>query len=122
MKQTQHTRRFNAEAKAAVARVLQEQVSDADLAFVSISSVEVAPDKSFMRVYVSADPESYDAVLQALRRAKGFIRSCLAQELSWRIVPELDFKIDTTEDYASRIEEALKQRPPFMEDEKVQDE
>lgn len=114
MKKSNHTRRFDTEAQAAIARILVEDVSDKALRFLSITGAEVAPDKSFMRVYVSCAPESYKRVEKALARAKGYIRTCLGRELSWRIVPDLDFKIDTTEDQAKRVEDALKIRPQFM--------
>lgn len=114
MKRTKHTRKFNAEARAAIARILAEDVSDKALRFVSVVDVEVSADKSFMRVFISCDPDRYTNVQKALVRAKGYIRSCLATEFTWRVVPELDFKIDTTEDEAARIEKVLKVRPPFM--------
>ena len=90
------------------------EISDPDLQLVTITSCEVSVDKSFMRAYVSCEPDRYDKVLAALKRAKGRIRSLLGHALNWRVTPELDFKIDTTTDEAERIAQALEVVPPTL--------
>lgn len=114
MKQNQFSRRTNEIAREKLSWILLFEISDPDLQLVTITSCEVSVDKSFMRAYVSCEPDCYDKVLAALKRAKGRIRSLLGHALNWRVTPELDFKIDTTTDEAERIAQALEVVPPTL--------
>ncbi|ACV51258.1 ribosome-binding factor A [Lancefieldella parvula DSM 20469] len=118
MKQNQFSRRTNEVAREKLSWILLFEISDPDLQLVTITSCEVSVDKSFMRVYVSCEPDRYEKVLAALKRAKGRIRSLLGHALNWRVTPELDFKIDTTTDEAERIAQALEVVPPTLSVEK----
>lgn len=114
MKQNQFSRRTNEIAREKLSWILLFEISDPDLQLVTVTSCEVSVDKSFMRVYVSCEPDRYEKVLAALKRAKGRIRSLLGHALNWRVTPELDFKIDTTTDEAERIAQALEVVPPTL--------
>jgi ribosome-binding factor A len=81
---------------------------------VTVTGAEVSPDRSVLLVFVSADPERYDEVLEGLDSAKGRIRSLLGRALGWRVTPELRFYIDKSVDSGMRIEEALQQVPPSL--------
>ncbi len=118
MKQNQHSRRTNEQARVKLANILLFEISDPDLALVTIMGVEVSVDKSYLRAYVSCDAERYDEVEAALARAKGRIRSLLGRSLGWRVTPELDFRIDTTTDEAERISRALEDAPATLSVEK----
>ncbi|WP_417230670.1 30S ribosome-binding factor RbfA [Thermophilibacter sp.] len=118
MKQNQHSRRTNEQARVKLANILLFEISDPDLALVTITGVEVSVDKSYLRAYVSCDAERYDEVTAALARAKGRIRSLLGRSLGWRVTPELDFRIDTTTDEAERISRALEDAPATLAVEK----
>ncbi len=118
MKQNQASRRANELARTKLAHILLFEIADPELSLVTLTGVEVSVDKSFMHVYVSCEPERYDAVLAALHRAKGRIRHLLGQALDWRLTPDLDFHIDTTADEAERITRALEQRPQSLDIEK----
>ena len=114
MKQNQFSRRTNEIAREKLSWILLFEISDPDLQLVTVTSCEVSVDKSFMRAYESCEPDRYDKVLAAFKRAKGRIRSLLGHALNWRVTPELDFKIDTTTDEAERIAQALEVVPPTL--------
>ena len=114
MKQNQFSRRTNEIAREKLSWILLFEISDPDLQLVTVTSCEVSVDKSFMRAYVICEPDRYEKVLAALKRAKGRIRSLLGHALNWRVTPELDFKIDTTTDEAERIAQALEVVPPTL--------
>ena len=118
MKQNQHSRRTNEQARVKLANILLFEISDPDLALVTITGVEVSVDKSYLRAYVSCDADRYDEVTAALARAKGRIRTLLGRSLGWRVTPELDFRIDTTTDEAERISRALEDVPATLSVEK----
>ncbi|MBM6775574.1 30S ribosome-binding factor RbfA [Olsenella profusa] len=114
MKQNQHSRRTNEQARVKLANILLFEIADPDLALVTITGVEVSVDKSYLRAYVSCDSARYEEVTAALARARGRIRSLLGRALGWRVTPELDFRIDTTTDEAERITRALEDVPPTI--------
>ncbi len=114
MKQNSSTRRLAEEAREKIATILMMEISDPRLALVTVTGCEVSVDRSVCKVWVSADPESYDEVLEGLASAKGRIRSLLGRSLTWRVTPELIFQIDRSTDEAMRITEALKNVPPTM--------
>ena len=114
MKQNSATRRLAEEAREKIATILIMEISDPRLDLVTVTGCEVSVDRSVCKVWVSADPDSYDEVLEGLQSAKGRIRSLLGRSLTWRVTPELIFQIDRSTDEAQRIAEALKNVPPTM--------
>ena len=114
MKQNSATRRLAEEAREKIATILMMEISDPRLDLVTLTGCEVSVDRSVCKVWVSADPDSYDEVLEGLQSAKGRIRSLLGRSLTWRVTPELIFQIDRSTDEAQRIAEALKNVPPTM--------
>lgn len=114
MKQNSATRRLAEEAREKIATILMMEISDPRLDLVTVTGCEVSVDRSVCKVWVSADPDSYDEVLEGLQSAKGRIRSLLGRSLTWKVTPELIFQIDRSTDEAQRIAEALKNVPPTM--------
>ena len=114
MKQNSATRRLAEEAREKIATILMMEISDPRLDLVTVTGCEVSVDRSVCKVWVSADPDSYDEVLEGLQSAKGRIRSLLGRSLTWRVTPELIFQIDRSTEEAQRIAEALKNVPPTM--------
>ena len=114
MKQNQYSRRTNELARVKLANILLFEVSDPDLALVTITGVEVSVDKSYLRAYVSCDADRYDEVSAALARARGRIRSLLGRALNWRATPGLHSRTHTTTDEAERIARALEVVPPTL--------
>ena len=92
-----------------ISDIIQFEVKDANVGFVTITDVHVTNDHSFAKVYVSflGKDARNEAGLKALNRAKGFIRSELAKRLSIRRTPELNFVLDESEKNAKRIEEII---------------
>lgn len=76
---------------------------------VSVTDVEVSHDLSFARIYVSklGSEKDREAMLEALEKANGYIRSLLSQRLKIRKVPELRFFLDNSLEYGSKIERIL---------------
>ena len=118
MKQNAATRRLSEQLREKLGYILLFEISDPRLDLVTLTGVEVAIDRSFARVYVSCDGDRYEEVLEALRAARGRIRSLLARSLDWRVTPELDFRIDRSTDEAERISRALENVPETLAIEK----
>ena len=94
-----------------ISDIIQFEVKDADVGFVTITDVEVSNDHSYAKVYRTflGKNARAQAGLRALNRAKGFIRSALSQRLSIRRTPELIFVIDETEEHGRHIDEIIRQ-------------
>ena len=78
---------------------------------VTVSEVRVSPDLSIARAFVSIFPsDKAGQVLEILEENKRAIRGELGRKVAsqLRIVPELDFLLDSSLDYAEHIDELLK--------------
>lgn len=103
-----------------VARELQRDLAEIirskgmavfDGAMVTVSEVRISPDLSVAKVYVSIFPSAKaESVMQILEENKRVLRGELGRKVAsqLRIVPEMDFYLDTTLDYAEHIDELLK--------------
>lgn len=80
-------------------------------AMVTVSEVRISPDLSIAKVYASIFPsDKAEKVMRILEEEKKAIRGELGRQVAsqLRIVPELDFYLDSTLDYAEHIDELLK--------------
>lgn len=118
MKQNNATRRLGEQLREKLGYILLFEIADPRLDLVTLTGVEVSIDRSFARVFVSCGGDRYDEVMEALASARGHIRSLLARSLDWRVVPELDFRIDRSTDEAERISRALENVPATLAVEK----
>jgi ribosome-binding factor A len=79
--------------------------------FITVSDVAMSPDLSVAKVYISMMLAKDKAqTLDRINRAKGEIRKALGEKIrkQVRVVPELIFFIDETEENAFKIEELIK--------------
>ena len=93
-----------------LARLIQQEIKDPEVGFISLSDVEVTRDLAHAKVFITVfDPEKADTSLQALRRAAAFLRRRLGQELRLRHVPELHFLHDDSVEQGSHIDKLIEQ-------------
>jgi len=95
-----------------LARLIQQQVKDPEVGFVSLSDVEVTRDLAHAKVYITVfEPEKAAGSIKALNKAAGYLRSQLGQAMRIRSVPQLHFvhdaSVETGQRMDSLIEEAL---------------
>ena len=94
----------------ALVEVFRHDLKDVRLAMVSITSVDVAPDLNFARVFLSGlKEEETRQIVKDLTAQRGRIRHFLGQRIRLRYTPELDFRFDDTGEKAQRIEEILRE-------------
>lgn len=107
---------------ARTARMIQRELSELLLAdtkltrgvIISVTEVRLAPDLSSARCYLSVFPDAKGPeILTTLRANTSTIRYDLGNSLSsrLRVIPELYFYQDRSEEYAQRIEELLDANP-----------
>lgn len=90
--------RLNQTIKREITNIIQTDLDDPSIGFVTISDVVVSPDLSVAMVYVSflGKEEKNKSGLKALNNAKGRIKTILSKKMSIRKVPNLVFKLDST--------------------------
>lgn len=92
-----------------ISLLLQNEVKDPRLGFVTVQRVDLNEDLSFAKVFISVlgnDKNEKSAEI-ALQRSASFIRSKLGKALRIRQVPEIKFLIDHNLDHSDRISELL---------------
>jgi ribosome-binding factor A len=102
--------RVGEQIKKELSLILQSELKDPRIGFITVTGVEVTNDLSQAKVYLSVlgeDDQKKDT-LKALEQASGFVRTELGRRVRLRHTPELIFKFDTSIDYGSRIENLLK--------------
>lgn len=101
-------------------RLIQKELSDIfqrdkrgilDNTFVTISDVDMSPDLGVAKVYISMMlAKDKQKTLDKINRGKSEIRKALGERIrnQARIIPELIFFIDETEENANKIEALIK--------------
>ena len=112
--QPKRLERVNQLIREEISRVLQRELKDPRLGFVTVTDVEVTKDLRLAKVYVSilGSEEQWKASLTALESAKGFIHHWLRQHLSLRVTPSLVFRPDRSMAHAAHIQELLAELRP----------
>lgn len=89
--------RVAAQIRRELAQLIQQEIKDQEVGFISLSDVEVTRDLSHAKVYITVfQAEKAEDTLSALRRAAGYLRHRLGQEMRMRSVPELHFQHDAS--------------------------
>jgi ribosome-binding factor A len=92
-----------------LSEIIQMEVKDPHLGFVSIPEVKVTSDFSYAKIYVSFIIESQaEEGMEVLEHSKGYIRSQLAKRMDTKRIPELIFIKDDSYEKAQHLEELLK--------------
>lgn len=97
--------------KKELSQLIQAELKDPRIGFITVTGVEVTGDLSQARVFLSVlgSEEQKEETLKALARGKGFLRSELGKRIRFRHTPDLLFKFDSSIEYGSRIEAMLEQ-------------
>ena len=103
--------RISEEVRRALDRIIRDEVNDPRVSGTwSIVHCEVTRDLRYATVRVSIlEAEKRKPMMEALKRASGFIRRELGHEVDLRALPELLFELDTNMEYADKINRLLKE-------------
>ena len=104
-------RRVDEAMREVLSGAITSELKDPRVGFVTVTSVDTAPDLRHARVYVSVLGTESERTrsLAGLRSAHGYLQRRVADELHLKHTPTLDFVYDDTTDRAERIQ-ALLQR------------
>ena len=105
--------KVNRQIQKLIMAIIQKEVDDPDMDFLSITRVETTKDLQESRVYYSLlNEKNLDKAKEILDRMRGFIRSSLAKKIRLKVLPQLHFMPDDSVKYSvdiyKRIEEIKK--------------
>ncbi|WP_338556008.1 30S ribosome-binding factor RbfA [Paenibacillus sp. KS-LC4] len=103
--------RVGEQIKKELSQIIQTEIKDPRVGFITVTGVETSNDLSQAKVYLSVlgSEEQKEETLKAIGRATGFIRSELGKRMRLRHTPVLIFKFDSSIEYGSRIEGILEE-------------
>ena len=91
-----------------ISYILEYEVKNKNIKFVTITDVNVTNDLSYAKVYFTVlDKDKIEETKKALQSATGFIRHELRSRVDIRQIPELNFIYDESIDYGEKIENIL---------------
>lgn len=91
--------------------ILQRDMKDPRIGFVSVTDVELSQDLRHARIFVSVygDAEAKARTMEGLRSAEGFVRTELAHRIRLRYTPDVSFRIDESIEQGDRVNRLLRQ-------------
>lgn len=93
-----------------ISYILNYEVKNKDIKFVTITDVQVTNDLSYAKVYYTVlNQDKLEETAKALKSASGFIRHALRERVDIRQIPELNFVYDESIEYGQRIENILEE-------------
>ena len=101
--------RISEEVRREVDRIIRDELNDPRIeGTFSITRAEVTRDLRYAKIYVSIlEDERREPLMDALKKASGFIRRALAKEMIIRQSPELIFVEDRNIAYGAHIAQVL---------------
>jgi ribosome-binding factor A len=111
---SRRSERLQEQIRSDLSEMLQREVVDPRLssgALISITAVELTEDLRYARVFLSilGSDEQVRTAFEGVRHAAGYLRRGLAQRLTIRFVPELNFQLDPSLARGARVLELLKE-------------
>jgi ribosome-binding factor A len=101
---SQRTARLDELLREEISAIIGKEIADPRIGFVTVTSVDVAPDLAHATVWVSVigDPKTRRASVRALGRAMPFVRHRLGA-LRLKRIPELHVREDDTAERGTRL-------------------
>jgi ribosome-binding factor A len=108
---SRRTEQVAAAIKEEVSKLIQRELRDPRLGFVTVTRVEVSPDLKYAKIFFSVmgDDTVKAETLKVLRHAGGFLRHELSHILTLRYTPQLTFEFDVAMEHGDKIQRLLMQ-------------
>jgi ribosome-binding factor A len=113
--------RMKALIRQEIASLLQKELKDPRIGFVTLTRVEVSPDARHANLFFSVlgSEELIQQSMQGLERARGFIQHRIAQVVQGRHCPQIQIHYDPSLAHSEKVQTLLKK---ITEEEKPQGE
>ncbi len=103
--------KINRQIQREISMIIQQDLGDSSLKFVTITHVSTSRDLRHARVHFSVlgQKDRTETLLKKLEKASGFIRKLVGQNMIMRYTPQLVFIYDDSIHLSARIEETLQE-------------
>jgi ribosome-binding factor A len=93
-----------------ISKILEFDLSDPRIGFVTVTAVDVTDDLRHAKIYcgILGDPATVEKSLEALAESAWRIRKALAGRVQLRRVPDITFLLDERAEKAARIDTLLR--------------
>jgi ribosome-binding factor A len=93
-----------------IADIVFHKLKDPRIGFVTVTGVDITDDLKIAVAYVSVlKEEERESTLSILNAAKSFIRSELSRRVKMKTIPSLEFRLDSSIEYGSKIDKLLEE-------------
>jgi ribosome-binding factor A len=101
--------RVGDQIKKEVSQIIQRELKDPGIGFVTVTGVELSPDLKNARIFYSVlgDEQKRQKSDQALNRAVFFIQHEIGKKMRLKYTPKIKFVYDHSLEKGARIEKAL---------------
>lgn len=90
-----------------ISKIINEEIKDKNIGFVTITDSKITSDLSFAKIYFTTLDNDKEKVTNALNKASSFIRSSLCDKVDIRKMPEIHFVYDESIEYGKKIEDII---------------
>ena len=106
---TQRPGRVQEAMRQEISKIVQGEMKDPRIGFITITKVDLTKDLRYARVYFSILGEDKDKklALRGLNNAKGYIKGLVADRIKLRYMPEIAFAIDESLEHTKHIYDIL---------------
>ena len=105
MPQPYRREKLSSEIVREAAKILQGEIRDPRLGFVTVTKAEVSPDLKYAKIFVSimGDEKKKKLSMNGLKHARGYVQAQLSRRIKTRVFPEVRFVLDESIDKAFKI-------------------
>ncbi len=95
--------------KDEIGRIIQQELKDTRLGFITVTMVKLTPDLRQAWVYVSVlgDEVTKEKAKEGLESASGYVKKLIGERIKMRYTPEITFELDESFEKVKYIEDIL---------------
>jgi ribosome-binding factor A len=93
-----------------ISEIIQQEIKDPGIGFITILDVKMTEDLKYAKVFYSVygSENEKQRTVEALTRARGYIKHVLGTRVKLKFMPDITFVLDTGQEKLERIDELLK--------------
>lgn len=105
----QKHQRLEQDVKVALSNIITYDVKEPSVTgLISVTDVKITPDQKYAKVYISVfGKQNKEKVIEALKKATGYIKSELGRKVRMRNIPSLQFELDDSIEYGAYMDKVI---------------
>ena len=105
----QRHERLEQDVKIALSNIITYEVKEPSVTgLISVTDVKITPDQKYAKVYISIfGKQNKQKVIDALKKATGFIKLELGKRVRMRNIPSIMFELDDSIEYGDHLDKLI---------------